>query len=455
MKKLFAFCLFLPIAALGNQPSLDDFAAGFEIRAEANAAIYRLSLPAAVYLTSTREDLGDVRVFNDDGQPIPDAIRRQQEITSTETIHTDVPFFPLPNDIATATGKLDITVRADGAIVSINKSGNGPAETDASTIRYILDLSGIKSSVDALEFTIISRDRNYLKRAMLEASDDLNNWSPLVQNAALSSLQYAGHDLVKNRINLAGPKPKYLRFTWQDEITQIRITGIRATLDNRISNHRRTWSTVDGVGAKEKGRQIYNFDTGGVFPVEQVEVLLPEENSLIDATLESRKNKKDTWRVRDTGLFYHLRMKNTHLERGPVTIGRTTDRYWRLEVKNEDGMGTTPPRLKFAWQPDELYFLARGKGPFVLAYGNADAPAPGKPVDALMHALSDDQQSEMVAAAAPGRPLELKGEAALKPGMKIHWQRILLWSVLVIGVLVLAIITLRLFKQMGQTGTPT
>jgi len=208
---------------------------------------------------------------------------------------------------------------------------------------------------------------------------------------------------------------------------------------------------ITGIGSKEKGRKIYDFDTGGVFPIEQVNILLPEDNSLIEATLKSRKNGKDDWRVRDTGLFYHLNMKDTHLERGPVTIGHTTDRYWRLEVKNEDGMGSTPPQMKFAWEADELYFLARGKGPFTLAYGNADAEAPGKPVDALMRALSDDQQSELITAAALGRPIALKGEDALKTGMKIHWQRILLWSVLVIGVLVIATITLRLFKQMRTT----
>jgi hypothetical protein len=454
MKRMFTLWLFLPMAVPDTVPTPGDFAAGFEITTDGSAAIYRLPLPAAVYHTSTRDDLGDVRVFNSDKQIIPHAIRRQQDTTATETVRTDVPFFPLPNNIATGEGRLDITVRDDGTIVAINVKGNTPGDTDAGTKRYILDLSGLKNNVDALEFTLISNERNYLKRAMLEMSGDLNTWLPLVQNATLSSLQYAGHELVKNRINMTGAKPKYLRFTWQDEIKQLKITGIRAMLDSSSSYHKRTWSTISGIGSKEKGRQVYDFDTGGVFPTEQVEIQLPEENSLIDATLSSRKNEKDSWRIRDNGLYYHLRMKNTHLERGPVTIGHTMDRYWRLEVKNEDGMGSTPPRMKFAWQPEDLYFLARGKGPFILAYGNAEAEAPAKPVDALMHALSDDQQSELVATAALGRPLELKGAAALKSGMKIHWQQILLWSVLVIGVLVIAIITLRLFKQMGLTETP-
>jgi hypothetical protein len=451
MKKLFTLWFLVPLAVLAAEPTLEDFAAGFEITTDGNAAIYRVPLPAAVYDTATRDDLGDIRVFNGEKQLIPHAIRHRQDTGAMETVRTDVPFFPLPNDLATGEGRLDITVRDDGAIVAIKMNEVTGKEADGGTKRYILDLSSLKSNVDALEFTIISSEKNYLKRAMLEASDDLNYWSPLLQNAALSSLQYAGHDLVKDRINLSGNKPKYLRFTWQDEIKQLRITGVRATFDSHSTQYERTWSTITGVGSKEKNKQVYDFDTGGVFPVEQVDILLPEDNSLIEATLKSRKIAKDDWRVRDTGLFYHLKMKDTHLERGPVTIGYTTDRYWRLEVKNENGMGSAPPQMKFAWQADELYFLARGKGPFILAYGNADAEAPGKPVDALMHALSDNQQSELLTAATLGRPIELKGDDALKPGMKIHWQRILLWSVLVIGVLVIATITLRLFKQMGNT----
>lgn len=450
MKKLFLCLLLLPATVFAAEPALEDFAAGFEITTGGSAAIYRVPLPAAVYDTATRDDLGDVRVYNGEKQLIPHAIRRRQEAGATETIRTDVPFFPLPNELESGGGRLDITVRDDGAIVAIKLHEPAGSEADDGTKRYILDLSGLKSNVDALEFTLISSERNYLKRALLEASDDLNYWSPLVQNAALSSLRYAGHDLVKNRINLTGAKPRYLRFTWQDEISQIRIMGVRATLDSRSTYHERTWSTITGAGSQEKGRRIYDFDTGGVFPVEQVNILLPEENSLIEATLKSRKSAEDDWRVRDTGLYYHLSMKGTHLERGPVTIGHTTDRYWRLEVKNGDGMGSAPPQMKFAWQADELYFLARGKGPFTLAYGNADAEAPGKPVDALMHALSDDQQSGLITTATLGQPLELRGEDALRPGMKIHWQRILLWSVLVIGVLVIAAITLRLYKQMGS-----
>ena len=245
MKKLLICFLLLPGVVFAAEPALDDFAHGFEITTDGSAAIYRVPLPAGVYSTVTRDDLGDVRVYNGEKQLVPHAIRRQEDTASTDTVWTDVPFFPLPNEIATGSGRLDITVRDDGSIVAIKLNERAGGEQDDGTKRYILDLSALKSNVDALEFTIISAERNYLKRAMLETSNDLNYWEPLMQNAALSSLQYAGHDLVKNRIDLTGAKPKYLRFTWQDEIKQIKITGVRAALNTFIAHHERTWSTVD------------------------------------------------------------------------------------------------------------------------------------------------------------------------------------------------------------------
>lgn len=451
MKKLLTSLLLLPLTVLAAEPALEDFAGGFEISTDGSTAIYRVPIPAEVYDTVTRADLGDVRIFNQDKQPIPFAIRRPDDRKTASTAWIEVPLFPLSGESGTSDhDKLDITVRADGAIVEIRSGGAAPVPEGA-VRRYLMDLSGVQSNVDALEFTVISGEANYLKRAQLEASDDLNYWSPLVQNATLSSLQYAGHDLVKNRIDLTGIKPKYLRFTWQDEIRQIRIEGVRAVLNTVSMRRERTWSTVTGVRTEEEGRPVYSFDTGGVFPVEQVNVILPEDNTLIEGTLKSRNNEKVDWRIRESGLFYHLAMKGTHLDRGAFTVQPTTDRYWRLEVKNEDGLGSVPLQMSYAWVPNEIYFLARGRGPFILAYGNADAAAPGKPVDALMHALSDDQQSELITTAALGKPVELRGKDALKPGMKIPWQRILLWSVLVIGVLVIAIITLRLVKQMGNT----
>lgn len=451
MKKILTMLLVIPLAVSAGDPALEDFARGLEINTDGSAAIYRLPLPVQVYQTATRPDLGDIRVYNAERQPVPFAIRHAEERRSTSTAWTRLPLFPLPVDAeeAATTGGLDITVRDDGTIVEI-RSGGATPEPEQEPRSYLMDLSKLQSHVDALEFSIASGERNYLVRARIEASDDLNYWSPVVQNATLSSLQYAGHTLVKNRIPVSGIKPKYLRLTWQDEIRQLRITGVRAILSTVISGREWSWSTVTGVRGEEKGKVTYNFDTGGVFPIEQVNIRLPEDNTLIEGKLSSRSGDKEQWRTHETGLFYHLTVKGAYLERGPVSVGLTTNRYWRLEVKSEDGLGSQPLQLSFAWAPNDIYFLGRGPAPYLLAYGNANAVAPGKPVDALMHALSDSQESEIIGGATPGKSIELKGQDALIPGLKINWRQVMLWTILLAGVLLIAVIALRLYEQMGR-----
>lgn len=56
-------CVIMPVCA-ASDPAPDDFAAGALLSTPGDAAIYRLSLPPAAYLSLTRDDLGDLRVFN-------------------------------------------------------------------------------------------------------------------------------------------------------------------------------------------------------------------------------------------------------------------------------------------------------------------------------------------------------------------------------------------------------
>ncbi|MCK5667753.1 MAG: DUF3999 family protein, partial [Gammaproteobacteria bacterium] len=192
------------------------------------------------------------------------------------------------------------------------------------------------------------------------------------------------------------------------------------------------------------------FDLGGQFPLDRINIILPEENTLIEAEINSRSNEESEWRRRYTGLIYSLQVKDNSIESGEIDIRSTTDQYWQLEVKTQDGLGHKLPRLEFAWVPDELYFLARGQAPFTLAYGNGQIDPPGKPIDVLMNALTEDQERNLVGEAGLGAEISLMGDEALKAELVIPWRRVLLWGVLILGVLILGVMVMRLYKQMAR-----
>ena len=451
MKNIFLLLLFFSIAVFADDPVLEDFAQGYELITDGSGAIYRVPLPATVYQNVARDDLGDIRIFNSEKQRIPHAIRLQETRATEQVTRLELPFFPLQGEPDTSGGDdMNISIAENGRIVNIQYKSSA-TQTGQGITRYIIDLSGVQQNVDVLEFELTGNEEGYLKRVSLEASNDLNYWRTVVHNATLSELDYANHTLKKNTIDLDNGRYKYLRFIWNDDPNGLQINTVRAMLNSITRERQKTWTTVSGERS-EKDKHIIEFDTGGTFPIEEINILLPEDNTLIEAILRSRSDKKARWRTHYTGLLYKLNMKGTRLEQGPVHIRATTDRYWQLEVKDKDSLGTELPQFTFAWEPNELYFLARGDGPYTLAFGNASAGSPGKPVDAFMHVLSEDQQSELIQMATLGNRVSLKGAEALQPDREIPWQRILLWSILIIGVLTVATMAFRLFRQINHSG---
>ena len=67
----------LPSVGLADL-TLNDFAYGIRVDVPADAAVAATSLPRQVYESATRKDLGDMRVFNGAGEPVPHMIRFTQ-----------------------------------------------------------------------------------------------------------------------------------------------------------------------------------------------------------------------------------------------------------------------------------------------------------------------------------------------------------------------------------------
>ncbi|MBA1146565.1 DUF3999 family protein, partial [Ectothiorhodospiraceae bacterium WFHF3C12] len=100
-------------------------------------------------------------------------------------------------------------------------------------------------------------------------------------------------------------------------------------------------------------------------------------------------------------------------------------------------------------QPQRLYFVAQGPGPYTLAFGSA-AQARTLPKEELGEGLLRTAEEDEVAAATAGQRVELGGPSRLQPGPgSLPWTRILLWAVLLAAVAVLAFMAWRLYKQIG------
>ena len=282
--KTFTGCLFfftsmaVATIAIADEPGLEQFARGYELTTDGSAAIYKLNLPQSIYQTTVRKDLGDIRVFNKDKKRVPHAIRRPVSNQEEEMIRLDLAFFPLhATDKSRGNGgtSLEFKVDDDGTIIKIQSNENFSLADNADIRRYIIDTSGVKQSIDELEFELTGVKSGFIKRGKLQYSDNLNDWFSLVNNFSIAELDYGAHKLHKNKLTLPNKKFRYLRFVWKDKPEGIQIKSISARVNTVWTSHHRQRMVTSGQ-LTDSEKQIYEFDLGGRFPFVRSNIVWPE-----------------------------------------------------------------------------------------------------------------------------------------------------------------------------------
>ena len=81
-------------ARAGAQERLEDFGYAVPIEFAPGDALYVLRLPEAVYRHAVRVDLGDLRVFNGAGEPVPYALRQPAPLLGKADTGVRLPQFP-------------------------------------------------------------------------------------------------------------------------------------------------------------------------------------------------------------------------------------------------------------------------------------------------------------------------------------------------------------------------
>jgi len=460
--RLIILCLFMtyPVWAFADnndniqQPSPKDFAYGFLLKPEGEGAIYKIILSEDIYRSVTRTDLGDIRVFNNEGEIVPHAIRQPESLSSNRPEPVLLPFFPIYEAKGNKTESLSLyfTTNKEGVILQANTV---PADKEGGVVNaYLLDISALNREIDQLQLEWTQNRGSFVTSVSVESSDDLTHWNFLVRKAALAELSYSGHNLGQHTIPLPNQKAKYLRISWIAGKEGTLLTGIKAIFPPLTPEQPRLRTRITAESVSDTP-VIYEFDTNALFPAESINLILPQRNSLIQGVLKSRSDKNGEWRLRYRGIFYNLQIDENTLTNNEIRLSQiTADRYWRLEITPESGdPGNITPILELIWIPHDFLFLARGNPPFQIAYGSTKIKSPpGRPIDILLNAINQDQKGIFIKNAQLGEKIGLGGEAMLNPlKPPFPFKQFLLWSVLIGGVFLLGWMAWRLYKQMGDS----
>ncbi len=435
-------------ALADNTLNISDFARVMPLTFSGNGALYELPLPTEVYVWSKRHDVRDLAVFNGQGEVVPFTLVAPATVR-TPLPGRDLPLFPLNGSERQQRGDIALQVRTDehGAIVKLN-TAQAPASGDR-VVGYIADASTLDQPVNGLDLALKPGSHGYLGAVQVECSDDLQQWRPHA-SGSIATLSAGERRLSRERIEFPAVKARYFRLSISPEQGAPRIESVTARLEPLSATQKREKLSV--ILTPVKGRDgDYLARTSGHLPVDRLRLVFPDENSLAQVTFLSRPDDKSPWIERGSGTFYRLHRDTGVLESTPLEITATTDEQWLIRVRQPGGgLGSNLPQLEVGWQPHRLIFTARGEPPFRLAYGSARNGLDSLQDDGLTLGLTTwEQQGIKPLPAQAGASQESGGRLALQPGVSAAtWKKLLLWSALLLGVLLLARMAWQLAREM-------
>jgi hypothetical protein len=436
MKCVFAAALLAaPFSAAIASPA--DFARGRVVDIDPAASVHRLAVPGDVYEWVVRDDLGDVRVFNGEGDAVAYVVRRPA-VTEEQTEWHGLPLYPWPkSDTPDGDGAAVNIELADGGTVVAVRGASMMSEGPST---YLVDASSYEQPIDELQLSWLDDGDNFVASITVEGSDDLTQWRMLEGDATVATLSTDDQRVRVDRVQINSARNKYLRITQTDDGPPVDLSLVSAR-SKQTQAPQRNWKRLDAKMVDEG----FEFDTEGRFPIDRITIEHDSKVYLTEAHLFSRANDTQKWRDRGQRTFYRAAVDGRVVTSDPIKYAAIYEPLWRAEILTTAAAG--PPTLTVGWAPDEVVFLRQGPPPFTLAYGKADTPGQQWPMGDLLRSLDAGQDLNDLPTSPLGEAEMLGGPDRLLPAPEpINWRNVVLWAVLVIGVVVIGGLALRLAR---------
>jgi len=427
------------LAVAGCQPAArpDDpaaYAVRIPVVPAAGGGLQRLTLPAAALVAVQRPDRGDVRLFDANGRAQPLAVAPAAAGEAAVTA-------PLPTYPVLGTARLEasdavrVTLGADRVARVESSAGNSAARQ--ATVAALIDARGVDAPAAAIEFNA-NLPAERLVTISAAASADLRNWEAIGERTLFRPRE--GQPLGGSRIDLGGAdlRGRFLRLTWSDP-GPITIESARVVT---VSSSAPTAVVVNAGEARLLDAHDARFRVPFATTVTAVRLVPGAANSVVPVRLFGRGDREAPWQPLAAAVLLGADGPGNRIAIEPAGA-----REYRLEADARTTGFSRAPRLTLELAPVELLARFDGRAPYVLAVGQARAPAaylttheiaPAAPIGALPRAT---------ASAAPPR-LDLSDGA----WEAFDWRKVGLWAVLLAATAALAVAVVRLLKLSRPQG---
>lgn len=431
-------------------PELDDYASGMTIDTSMERPVVEIVLPDPVYQSITRTDLADMHVFNRDGNAVVHAVCAADVALAPLIGRALLGVFEVTAPSMPSSTGTSVDVRtAQGTQVEINE----PSTTDGATAiaAYVIDTRSIKEDIRAIEFEWSSTDGASEARVQIQSSEDLDTWQTVVVSSTLLQVK-AGDETALRRQKIPLPQRRYiyLRVQRVDGGTALRIDSASAEVVAPAAIIDPVWFNASAI-ANAPARTLL-FASPRLAPVTHARLALPQANTSVRVSLQSRDDDKQAWRTQWSGEVYDIMANGERRVSLPAEFQSTYDRQWRVMPTGSGDPFYGNATLELGYRPAKLRFLAQGSGPFTLAYGSRRAaPAVAQSCDRLLADVNSKDMADLVVQANALAPRTLGGDLALKPlPAKTPTRLLVLWAVLITGVALLVGMARSLFRRLKQ-----
>jgi hypothetical protein len=439
-----AASLLAPLASAQDVP--EDFRTQAPLTLSGEGPWYRLELPMALHLAAQFADLRDARVFNAEGQAQAYALTLGRASQRENIQQTAVKWFPLrgPKDAPLNASGIRVQRSSAGTLVEVTAPADGaPAEEQLRG--WLLDASGIDAPLEKLVLNWSGAAEGF-QRFSIEASDDLQHWQSWGEGQ-IARLSFADEQLEQRSISLPGARAHYLRLLWlaPQQAPALTAAELFSSANDSLPAPM-AWSAAMAPSSVKAGE--YRWDLPLALPLERIKISLPQANTLAPVQLYGRRDGKVQWQLLSRSLLYRLPQAGKEALQEHIELyGAPVQQLKLLVDQRGGGLGSEAPQLHIGLRATELVFLARGTPPYTLALGNTGAKARNLPLSTLIPGYEPARLRTLgvatVAAAVSAAPVVVAGQA---PVNGPDWQRIGLWTVLLLGVGVLVLMALSLLR---------
>lgn len=474
MKPMSICCSLLLAGAALAAPGRDrpqDYGWSMPVQVPAGAGIVQLALPKEVYLHASSASLADVRLFDADGKRLAYAIGAPPAQSATQRTSIPARIFLVTGTPATGDGLQGIDIRTadDGRLLSVSTRA-GTAAATAAVQALILDLG--KQTHDkriaALRFTPPARTDNYSAQVLLEVSDDLKQWDA-IGTTTLNWLSNSDTQTLANDSIAFAPRTfRYARLNWQAGVPLAFAAITAQAVSETDVAPARASVVLQGLPGKQANE--WRYATPLAIPADSIALQLTQTNTVLPVTLGVYRQNSYVPRHRlhlrqqarpaqgayfDPLLsttFYRIGIDGKERMSGDLAMPATQTDEWVLQTATDLALSASDaPALRLGWTPATVIFLASGKPPYQLAFGNSNAATVAQPLAQVAPGFKAEELLALKTASAG--PLQPNTGAEAPPRVTkdgAPWRLAALWAALLLGVGVLGFFAWRLLSQMKQ-----